>query len=59
MTRAQLEELVGDLTRLLGVPPNRLNQKGPSPGALQSSQDLAALVKDFLVRTVGMGVEVP
>ena len=63
MKRAELEELIGDLAALMGVPLGCLNQlrhEAPAPrSALGSGNDVAALVRDFLVHTVGLGVDLP
>ena len=49
MRQAELAALVADLRGLLGVSPARLGGR----------DDVAALVHDFLVGTVGMEVELP
>ena len=61
-----LEQLLKDAALLLGVEQGMLNElrslsqpNQTEPRKLEKGNDLAQLVRDLLVKTVGMGVELP
>ena len=62
--QSHLEQLLRDAALLLGVEQGMFNElrattqvKPPEPRKLEKGNDLAQLVRDLLVKTVGMGVE--
>jgi hypothetical protein len=63
---ADLDQLLQAAASLLGVEQGlfnhlreQLSPKPSGPRALENGNDLTGLVRDLLVRTIGMGIELP
>lgn len=64
MSSLELEQLLGELATLLGVPPGEVasacrGEGGAPPANLDDIEEVTALVQHSLCRLIGMEVDLP